>query len=164
MGQDRNCRTWVALIMIFFFFFPCGEQGFGLCTATWKSTPAGDWRWPGLSRMGSVPIKNCLLRPPIFPNVNFVFQLSCFLLFPSNSCYYFIIFCIFSLMSAGQGWRRVFHCFRHIMMVLRRVFSMPTWKRKVGFLKFVIRLVTLIQLLKEATIFVSSVFCSFRYV
>ena len=27
MGQDRNCRTWVALIMIFFFFFHVVNRG-----------------------------------------------------------------------------------------------------------------------------------------
>ena len=38
--SDRKLRHLGGSHTIFF-FFPCVEQGFGLCTATWKSTPAG---------------------------------------------------------------------------------------------------------------------------
>ena len=68
------------------------EQVFGLCIATWKSTPAGGWRWPGLSWMESVLIKSYLLLHRIFPNVEFDTQqvallfLLCFLFF----CFFFL--------------------------------------------------------------------------
>lgn len=46
------------------------HQVYGSCIATWKYTPAGDWRWLGSLWMGNCPTRSCHHHHPIFQSVD----------------------------------------------------------------------------------------------